>query len=150
MSFAPTRLRKPQKTKQLISWSSSYDIQRLTCGWFARYGVTIQTASITFMMLLGSGTIFRGASWRYHSPEVCEGCLINESWESKASVFGRKTNATTIKGNARSACLKICSQFCSDFVGTDAELYVNMLLGICRDSFTVLVYADISVLMQCE
>lgn len=45
---------------------------------------------------------------------------------------------------------KICSHFCSDFVEIDAELYVNMLLGICRDSFTVLVYAGISVLMQCE
>lgn len=129
MSFAPTRLRKPQKTTPLFSRLSSYDIHRLTWGWFARSSVTIQTTSITFMMLLGNGTFFQGASWCYHSPEVYEGCVINESWESKASVFGRKTNATTIKGNAGSACLKICSHFCSNFVGIDAELYVNMFLG---------------------
>lgn len=119
--------KRPPQTTPLISWS--YDIRRLTWGGFARSSVTMQTTSITFMMLLGNATIFRGASWRYHSPEVCEGCIINESLESKASVFGRKTNATTIKGNARSACLKICSHFSSNFVESDAELYVNMFLG---------------------
>lgn len=144
-----TRLRKPQKTILLISWSSAYDVHRLTWGWFARSGVTIQSTWITFMMLLGNGTIFWGSSWRYHSPDVCEGCVINESWESKASVFGRKTNSATIKGNAGSACLKMFPHL-QRFVKSDAKLYANMFVGSVGIPSLYGFMQRFSVLMQCE
>ncbi len=144
-----TPLRKPQKTMLLISWSSAYDVHRLTWGWFARSGVTIQSTWITFMMLLGNGKIFRGSSWRYHSPEVRKGCVISESWESKASVFGRKTNAATVIGNAGSACLKICSHM-QWFVKSDAELYANMFVGSVGIPSLYGFMQIFSFLMKCE